>query len=359
VVEINAQQAMAMPPPPPTSWVIENLIRTGHPRPNLLAGLPHAGKSTLAIQIAVAVANGTPVLNRRTTRGHVVYWSYEESQQDLVAALRRAGMTGASDLRMMFPEPGQDNHTALDNALRTQPTSLVLIETLGDFLGDGDLSDEEDVRRMMKKFREEVSGHHPNTAFILLVHFKKDDPGGLAMLRILGSVKIAGSTDAKIYMAQVSDTDKRRIIHAQVRVGIDIDMAYLVFDPVTNLSTLGGSVAEEAVRVKNEEKEQRKTERHAAIDQHLRDNPGITKTALAKAVKGTYSHKLAFIESQIAIGFYKAEPGHDNSQLLTWNVVDKDGNPVEVDTAAVEEVFDEMAGERIAQCTPLPILFHV
>ncbi len=61
---ISTTEILALPPSKPEDWVVADLLRTGRKRPALLCGLPEAGKSTLAHQLALAVANGVPFLDR-------------------------------------------------------------------------------------------------------------------------------------------------------------------------------------------------------------------------------------------------------------------------------------------------------
>jgi RecA-family ATPase len=70
----TADQLLDSPLPDQTLYVLDRMLQCNNPRPSMLAGLPRGGKSTLATQIAVAVANGTDTLERPTTRGHVIFW---------------------------------------------------------------------------------------------------------------------------------------------------------------------------------------------------------------------------------------------------------------------------------------------
>src|SRR6516225_7723407 len=57
-----------------SEWVVEDLLRTNRKRCSLLCGDPEAGKSTLARQLAAAVAQGKPFLGRQTLKGKILYW---------------------------------------------------------------------------------------------------------------------------------------------------------------------------------------------------------------------------------------------------------------------------------------------
>src|SRR5580698_3872761 len=110
---ISTEDILALPPSKPTDWVIADLLRTGRKRPSLLCGLPEAGKSTLAHQLALAVANGIKFLDRDTVKGHVLYWKNEESAADVREDLIQAGLVDVDNLTMILPEPNDDNTNVL------------------------------------------------------------------------------------------------------------------------------------------------------------------------------------------------------------------------------------------------------
>jgi len=58
------------------NWVIPNLIPQGL---TILAGAPKQGKSFLALQMALAVATGTPLLGQQVPKGNVFFYDLENS----------------------------------------------------------------------------------------------------------------------------------------------------------------------------------------------------------------------------------------------------------------------------------------
>src|SRR5574337_964518 len=60
---------------------------------SILAGKPKAGKSTLARQLAVAVAQGQTFLGRKTSKGKVIYLALEEKPSEVKAHFEDLGLT--------------------------------------------------------------------------------------------------------------------------------------------------------------------------------------------------------------------------------------------------------------------------
>lgn len=283
----DLQQAAASPDQ--SVWVIANLLRTNRQRISLFCGSPHAGKSTNARQLAVAVAQGKPFLGRPTVKSKVAYWQSEETTEDAAYDFEKSGLKEGDDIIILHPEPN-DNHLAeLDRCLSEDPEiRLVIIETLDDFLQMDDLSDNPSARRAFERFdREVISKHRERVSFLALHHFKKsDEQRGLSLTKILGATVIAGKTDCKIYLRQVSDTDPRRIVSAQTRKGVPIEPTYLEFDEGTQTSTLGQTLADERADAKKLNLSLTQAELRSRCLEIVAKFPGLSQRAVCDKVGG-------------------------------------------------------------------------
>jgi hypothetical protein len=318
---ISTAEILAMPPSKPTDWVVDQLLRAGRKRPSLLCGFPESGKSTLAHQLALAVANGTPFLGRDTVKGHVLYWKNEESMADVREDLIQAGLVETGNLTMIFPDANDSNAQVLCVGLVNHNSRLCFVETLGDFMNEAELEKSKDMRNAIAHFTNEIVVSFPDTAFLLLTHLNKSTKEGLAATRILGSTLIPAGTDAKIYMEQVSDSDHRRIIHATVRKGKKIERTYLDFDEKTLTSTLGIMVKDEVIVQKESAKHKKLTALDEKIKQVLTDTPGIPKMEAVTAVGGKRENTLKRIDELINdYGSIAVTMGGEkgNAKLLTW-----------------------------------------
>jgi hypothetical protein len=232
----------------PSQWIVDGLLRNGRRRISLLAGKPESGKSTLGMQLAVAVTKGKPFLGRQTQRGAVIYWQSEEEPADVRDSLDRLGYDHTRDEKLLtfFGSAAQNDVNALREELLEHPdVVLVIIETLDDLLKLSDIKENSAARAAFEKFDTAVVNDFcQRTAFLALHHLKKRDTESVGDM-LLGATTIRGRTDAKLYIRRVSDEDPRRIFQATVRKGQEVLPTFLDYDPQTTTSVLGHSLAEE------------------------------------------------------------------------------------------------------------------
>jgi hypothetical protein len=288
----TAESLLSTPLPGPTQYVIDKMLRSNTPRPNLIAGLPRAGKSTLMTQMAVCVGNGTPFWNRATQRGHVVIWKSEDYPAETRAQFEKAGMVGGPDgtkvsfiFGLMLPAGTDKNETLRAELSKHPDTVLVIIETLPLYTGNPALNEANDIVAAFEKFHSEVMAH-PNPAYVFLHQYNKrgkDNKGmGRSMERINGSIFLTAGAATTIYLDQVSDEDKRRVVHTEGRGDgdLEIDPTFLVFERCTNTSTLGGLVVEERDFKKKQDEAKAGLNVAKRIETALTEHPGIAKNDL-------------------------------------------------------------------------------
>jgi hypothetical protein len=270
-------------------WIVEQLLRTNRKRVSLLCGSPHAGKSTLARQLAVSIAQGKLFLGRETLKSKVAFWQSEETEEDAGLDFEQSGIKQDDNLVVLHPEPTDNHLVELDKVLTADPDiRLVVIETLDDFLQMDDLSDNPSARRAFERFdREVINKHNERVCFLALHHFKKsDEQRGLSLNKILGATVIAGKTDAKIYLRQVGDADSRRVISAQTRKGIPIEPTYLDFDNATQSSVLGQTLADERADSKKMSLSMTTADLRQRCIETVAQNAGLTQRQACEKVGG-------------------------------------------------------------------------
>lgn len=321
--QYTPQDLLALPTQP-SQWIVDGLLRTNRKRVSLLLGSPEAGKSTLARQLTVAVARGENFLGRQTHQGRVLYWQSEEDVADAREDFITAGMRRDDPIVILHSKDNEDHCAELNKALLQHPdTCLVVIETLDDFLKSDDISDNNDNRQIFARLDAEViSKHRSHCSFLVLHWLKKSDTQssqrGLNLHKILGGTVIAGKTDTKVYLRQASDDDQRRIIQISVRKGIPLEPTYLNFDPDTNTSELGPTVAGEKSAVEQTKKDLAEVDIDTRINAAVHANPGRSKWDIVKIVGGNGQATGSRIDARIAAGDIVALNGgkRSNAKLL-------------------------------------------
>jgi hypothetical protein len=283
-------------------WVVDNLLRTNLKRISLLCGSPHAGKSTLARQLALAVVHGESFLGRTTLKSKVAYWQSEETAQDAYEDFFKSGMKPDDNIAILHSE--KDNHKELNTLLCDDPgIRLVIIETLDDFLQIDDVLNNTSARKSFEKFDAEIVEKHASCSFLALHHFKKsDEQKGSSLHKILGATVIGGKTDCKIYVRQVSDRDPRRIISVQTRKGLPIEPTYLVFNEDTTSVTLGQTLAEERQESKKAIFSMNQMELRTRCIQAVAQEQGLAKMEYCERVGGNRNTVKGMFENIINDG---------------------------------------------------------
>ena len=166
---------------PSINWLIPGLL----PKPGfvLLIGSPKAGKSSLALQIALAVAQGKIFLNKQVRNASVLYIQQDESELSWrvgkLDVLKTHGVSLAGPVHMVHPEDerrGLDILCSPDNIylsmlIRESNAELVVIDVLRElFCGD------ENESGTMKAVFDRIAAATEGKAALLLHHIHKLDP---------------------------------------------------------------------------------------------------------------------------------------------------------------------------------------
>jgi hypothetical protein len=318
--ETLATAAAALQNSTPSTWIVDGLLRTHRKRPSLLVGLAESGKSTLATQMAICVAQGKPFLGRPTIQGRVIYWKNEESEIDVHEDFVKAGMRSNDPLTILLPEMKDHNLSVLSNELaKHTDTKLVIVETLADFFDVEDINDSEDGKKALQDFSNLVVKPNLDCAFLIIHHFNKSNLGAdLAVTKINGTHALAAGTDAKVYMRQVSDEDHRRVVWATVRKGLRLEPTYLNFDTGSCTSSLGTTVRDEKITSRQIEKSQSQLDLDGKILQLIEQNPGTAKWEIVMRIRGNAQRLGIRIDELIKGGLIVERPGgvKGNAKLL-------------------------------------------
>lgn len=215
-----------------TNYLVEALLPAGGL--SLLAAKPKTGKSTLARQLALAVARGDEFLGKKTETGLVIYLAFEERRADVRNHFLKMGATGEENLKIFAGMAPADGLTQLRRTAESEKPSLIIVDTLARLARIKDMNDYSQTTLGLEPFL--ALAREVGTHVLLLHHAKKGDGRGIDS--ILGSTGLSGSVDTIINLHR---TEEYRTISTIQRDGNDLADTVLQFNKETQITTLGGS----------------------------------------------------------------------------------------------------------------------
>jgi RecA-family ATPase len=211
-MSVNGKDLMAKKFPP-IAWTIEGIL----PQATiLLAGKPKMGKSWLALDMAISVANGSRVLtNYQTTKSGVYYMALEDNERRIHQRVRDMGFTDLPDsIHFEFSSVRLDwqGLTALAKWLKNTPgVGLVIIDTLGkarpSAKGSSYTYDED------YKLIEALGTLRATYGFALvLVHHLRKMPADDPFDEVCGSVGLTGAVDGTWILKRPRNSDSATLL---------------------------------------------------------------------------------------------------------------------------------------------------
>jgi hypothetical protein len=143
-----------------------------------IGGPPKAGKSWLALDLAIAVASGTPFLGRNVIKpGPVLYFLGEEYRDDVVRRVDRMLLAKEMDrasLKLNFlvtenvpllEDKAQQSELGL--AAEEERATLIIFDPLERFLGQGDTNASKDMRAVNSFFRQALTRERGSSVCVI------------------------------------------------------------------------------------------------------------------------------------------------------------------------------------------------
>ena len=186
----------------PISFVVDGLLMAGGT--TLLVAPPKQGKSTLAKQLAVAVAKGETVLNRNVKHGAVLYYQMEEHKAWTSSTLRTMGLGDDDPLLLVFERPNQGRSIeTLRATLRQHPgTALLVLDMMAKVVNVDDLNDYAQVTAQLEPLTKLA---RETGVSILLLHHSRKDATGDPINVALGSTALTGNVDIIAGLSRVGE----------------------------------------------------------------------------------------------------------------------------------------------------------
>ena len=162
---------------------------------SLLVAKPKVGKTTFSLNLAVAVSQGSDFLDRRTSRGPVVYLALEERKAEVKQMLSHFGLNDA-DLFFHFGPAPREAVYELRALIEERRCSLIVVDVLQKFLKTNDLNNYSEVSTLLEPI---MALARRKNCHILLTHHagKKERPDGDD---ILGSTGLLGGVDTSLHL---------------------------------------------------------------------------------------------------------------------------------------------------------------
>lgn len=211
---------------PRPRWLVEGIWTRGGC--GFISGAPKSYKSWLAIDLAVSVASGSPLLgeHRVVAPGPVLYLQEEDSLATAVDRLDHVvegrspgahwGGVMGTDSGSVTWEPGSGMpidiqahtgivlsdprwHAWLAERVRTYGYRAVIIDTLTTTVGDVDLDKAVDLQtRVLRPLRELAQTY--DCSVVIVHHSRKNTGGARRGSNMLGSVALHGWVDCALYL---------------------------------------------------------------------------------------------------------------------------------------------------------------
>jgi len=224
-------------PPLAIDFVVDELLVTGGI--SILAGPPKAGKSTLIRNIALRVAQGQPVLNRKCTQGPVFYYSLEERPHDVQQHFAAMGTPRGLPMFLRCGPIAPDEFLkVLSVDVKTHKPLLIIIDKLFDILPVKDSNSYVEINSALRALLA-IARDSESYSHILLTHHTNR-----ATEEFLGSQALFGGVDALVTMSKRKDG---RTLRCEMRGhGLSgFDDTYLLFDNQTGVVTFGNPMDED------------------------------------------------------------------------------------------------------------------
>jgi AAA domain len=272
-----------------TSYCVEGMLPTSGL--SILAGKPKAGKTTLARQLAVAVAQGESFLGRQTQQGTVLYLALEEKQSEVTAHFQQLGLTESDPVLVRCGSvPMKDGAvSALERALTEIPDiMLVILDPIFRFIGVRDGNDYVQVNNALEQVLDLARRY--GVHILTVHHLKKKETEDISDAT-LGSTAIVAAADT--FLALMVDGRGVRTLCTRQRYGRDMEPTILVWNEETRSFSLG----ETADKAEQQAANATRTRIEREMWAYVAAQPGCTQEAILNAVRGKVATKKSVLQA--------------------------------------------------------------
>lgn len=191
-------------------WLVQDLLLRGGI--SLVAGIPKIGKTTLIRQLERCILRGEPFLERKTQKGDVIHYSFDEKARTAKRHYATLGLNNQDQMILHFGEPGNSDYKKefAEDITKYKP-SLVVVDTLFDMVDAQDVNSYGPIKRSLAFFS--TLSEKTNTHIMFIHHQNKPNKeyGQGSGHTVLGSTAITGSMDCNLIFEQVGDSTYRTV----------------------------------------------------------------------------------------------------------------------------------------------------
>ena len=206
---------------------------------------PKVGKTTMAVNLSIAVARGIPFLNRETQKSPVAYLSLDASFPEITETFTVLGLRESDPI--FIHAGGAPRYTVrwLMQRVKERGVRLIVIDTLQRLFKFRDLNDYSQVTNTMVPLLEEARAQNVH---LLITHHAKKDTGD-DLDSSIGSTAIRGLAYTYLHLKRLPDSE-RRIFRSDQRNGKNFPELALVFNREGWLEVFGTRDEAEVEEVK-------------------------------------------------------------------------------------------------------------
>lgn len=264
-------------------WLVDELLpESGF---SLLVAKPKVGKTTLARNLALQIAQGKHFLGRTTQQGPVIYLALEEKRAEVRKHFQAMGATGEEEIYVYVASAPADGLQQVRTVAERLKPVLIIIDPLFRLTR---VKDGNDYAQMTNALQPILDLARETRAHVLCVHHagKGNREGGDS---ILGSTAIFAAVDTALIMRKM---EGYRTLQSAQRYGTDLEETVLRYDPTTRTVTLGHTKeTEDTARLSQ------------AICEYLQgQSDPVTEAVIDDAVEGRTKARRAALRQLVAQG---------------------------------------------------------
>jgi len=282
----------------PLNWVIEDILPEGL---FILGGKPKQGKSILALNIGIAVANGDPVFNRKTCEGAVIYLALEDVARRLQVRLLKMlnGMPAPENFKIFtnwsrFEDGGLD--CIEGEILKHENIKLIIIDTFAKFTGraGNNYNNDYEIISTIKEIADKYG------VTILLIHHMRKSGADYIMDTFSGSTGITAAADGVIAFVR-----NNNLVDAELHIlGRDVELAEIALRFNPNIVTW--ECVGDMIDVKN-------TPQYQLLYDYVKDNTSKDNPFPPSVIAEKTGLQKSYVKKKLTVMKKKGEvkkPGH-------------------------------------------------